>query len=320
MNAVLIMCHKNMPQIIRLVKKCSSDNSIVIVHIDNNLQITEDERTELKNSGAYIAEKAIHGILDDRSLVDIVFSMLSTAHKVEKESNIHFEYYLLLSGQDYLLKPIEYINLELKNNYPKPYIDCTPYSNKNWIYHKFCQNNMTRKYHRWISKQKSILRKTLRASALLLQKICEKTGHSHYSVLSKKYHISIYGGSAWWILPDVAIDYIETEYYSNSKYVNYLLGTITPEETFFQTIAMRSPISEFIEINPIEAVEQNCKTYAYFSDIDKPFKGHPYIFTKADYKKLTSLDCWFARKFDSNVDNEIFDMLDNLATSMKYNV
>ena len=112
-------------------------------------------------------------------------------------------------------------------------------------------------------------------------------------------------------MPDIVINYIIQEYNGNKEYIHFMLDeSQTPEETFFQILTMRSPVSNLVEVNPIEMVAQNCKTWAYFSDDGKPFKGHPYIFTTQEFDKLCASECWFARKFDETVDNEIFDLID----------
>lgn len=121
--------------------------------------------------------------------------------------------------------------------------------------------------------------------------------------------MALYGGSAWWILPDVAIKYIYKEYKDNSDVVKMLLETYTPEETFFQIMTMRSPVKNQVEINPKDMVAQNCKTWAYFSDEGKPFKGHPYVFTIDEFDKLKKSGYWFARKFDSEQDMEIINKI-----------
>ena len=43
MNAVMIMGHKNPNQIRRLVEKCVSPDTIVVVHLDCDMDISEDE-------------------------------------------------------------------------------------------------------------------------------------------------------------------------------------------------------------------------------------------------------------------------------------
>ena len=128
-----------------------------------------------------------------------------------------------------------------------------------------------------------------------------------------KLGVEIYGGSAWWILPDEIMEYAYSEYEKNDKYIRVLSKTKTPEETFFQIMAMRSPLAYAVEVNPEDMVLQNCKTYAYFFGDNKPFKFHPYEFTMDDIELLKekSKTCYFARKFDTSVDEDIFDYVDN---------
>ena len=77
------------------------------------------------------------------------------------------------------------------------------------------------------------------------------------------------------------------------------------------SIARKSrPFNDLVEINPTYQKEQNCKTYAYFTDIDKPFCGHPYILTIKEYDKLKFSDCFFARKFDIKKDKEVIRLIE----------
>ena len=127
----------------------------------------------------------------------------------------------------------------------------------------------------------------------------------------KKTGIQLFGGSAWWILPDKVIEYILCEYDNNGEYIQRLLATYTPEETFFQILTMRTDYSNLVKLNNPSSVEQSCKTFAYFSDIGKPFCGHPYILTTENAKLLSNLDdYWIARKFDMESDEAIFDYID----------
>lgn len=266
----------------------------------------------IQDDGVHLTKNRIHGVLDKRSLVDIVFIIVEEAKKVEATEKIHFDYYLLLSGQDYPIKNIEYIENELNHCYPKPFIDCTPYDRNNWIYHKFAFYKKTSSFHNWITNnlKKGLLRKAMRAIAIVWGKIIPIFDDDSYQKLLRL-NVSLYGGSEWWILPDMIIEYISREYNSNNEIVDILLNeSITPDETFFQTMPMRSTVAEMIDCNPIDMREQNCKTYAYFTDEGKEFMGHPYILTKSEYKKLAESDCWFARKFDETVDSSIMDIID----------
>lgn len=318
MNACLIMGHKNPLQIIRLARQLiKNKKNDVFIHLDSSMSKKDIQQVNkfcAENGEVHLCSKRIHGVLDRRSLVDIVFIMISEAKEVEKCKNKHYEYYLLLSGQDYLVKNINYINDELTKNYPKPYIDCTPYDRDNWIYHKFVYCKMSILYNDWITRHfsKGLIRSALRASAIIFTKILSIIRKDSYSKLNQE-NILIYGGSAWWILPDIIIEYITDKYNNKDKVSELILNeSSTPEETYFQSMSMMSPFSNMIEVNPKDMVLQNCKTWAYFFDEEKPFKGHPYIFTVKEYDKLKECDFWFARKFDMTIDEEILDKLDSI--------
>ena len=311
-NLFMIICHKNLDQVLRLAKKLITQNSDVIVHIDSTVSDTEynsfiAQQKSIEN--LYVADKRIKGRLDDRSLVDIVFIMINCV----KSKGLKYKYYALLSGQDYVIKPVGKINKELFDNYPLPFIDCTPYDRNNWVYYKFSQTPGLIRLNKFVSdnfSRKNPIRKFLKLFIIISKKTISLLKLSIYDK-SRKYNIRLYGGSAWWILPDVAVDYIYSEYLKSNTASNICLISYTPEETFFQTMAMMSPVKDLVKVNPIEQVGQNCKTWAYFSDDDKPFKGHPYVFTKKEFEKIKDSDCWFARKFDIKTDSEIFNLIDN---------
>lgn len=218
---------------------------------------------------------------------------------------------MLLSGQDYPIKRVDWIESELKKEYPHPYIDCTPYNKNNWIYHKFQTSKFVLQLSRYIQTlKKGIVRDLFRIIRKIYLEIIEKCGLTTYNWFCRK-RIDVYGGSAWWILPDLVINYIYGNYQSKTPVVSKILDeTYTPEESFFQIMTMQSPISNLVNVNPIDQVSQSCKTFAYFSDIGKPFKGHPYTITSDMVDRLVKSDFWIARKFDMNEDERVFDLLD----------
>lgn len=323
MNACLIMGHKNPLQIVRLAKKLMNNKNDVFIHLDSNMSEIDSEYVKafsIENDCVYFCNNRIHGVLDKRSLVDIVFLMINAAKLVEKEAGKSYKYYLLFSGQDYPIKNIGFINEQLDYTYPQPYIDCTPYDKNNWIYHKFKFSKSSLSYHNWISDhfaKGGLLRKGFRLVAVIYERALSILGKDTYHVLNKM-GVSLYGGSAWWILPDIIINYILEKYITKDIISEMILNeSVTPEETFFQTMAKRSPLSDLIETNPIDMVLQNCKTWAYFFDDDKPFVGHPYIFTINEIDRLQHSKFWFARKFDMTIDSNVMDKLDLIIEDSK---
>ncbi len=237
------------------------------------------------------------------------------AKEYEKANDIHFSYFCLMSGQDYLLKDISSIYEELLKSYPKPYIDCTPCSKGNWVYngsmHTLWWNETGRQINQLLPKR-SIFRKLIK-SPLLVADFIMRNWRNPRTELSKN-QIDLYGGSAWWILPDIMVNYVLTvaENFTPKNKFYPLIGVSVPEENYYQTLLMNSEFRSQIEVNPPEMVAQNCKTYANFSPDGKPFTGHPYILTMDDTTRLKELakNRFFARKFDETVDSNIFDWID----------
>ena len=307
----MIMCHKNLNQVAGLAEKMITPDSDVVIHIDVSVPDIEVAALIQKTKdipGLYLTDKRIKGVLDERSLVDIVFIMLEYI----KEKGLKYQYYALLSGQDYPIKPIETINREMIARYPEPLIDCSPYERSNWIYDKFNQTPRLLRFNFYLSthfSRKNPIRKILRGFGIIMKELCALFRITVYDRLSR-IGVLPYGGSAWWILPDVALDWIYDEYKKGTELTSLLLSARTPEEIFFPTMIMQSPVSDTVTVHPGDDGKQNCKTFAYFTDVGKPFKGHPYIISVNEFEKLRTSDCWFARKFDINEDPEILRMID----------
>ncbi len=312
--AALVLAHKNVSQVERLVKALVfAENVDVFIHFDKKFDISEEKIKKIisvAENRVFVLEDSerVSTFLDDWSLVEATLRLADRAFSMGK-----YKYYMLLSGQDYILKNMQDIVRELEEGYPRIYIDCTPYDRNNWVYYKFCNWGWYGKINTKINNTfpKGHFRKILKVPLYLARKVARKRNIPYKKLTNEKIHL--YGGSAWWIMPDKMIEHILKELKSDREYINILKKTYTPEEQFFQVMCMNSPYSENVCVNPVDMISQNSKTYAYFFDKDKPFKGHPYIFTMEDCEKLRELaeDKFFARKFDMDCDSEVFDWIDD---------
>lgn len=307
MIAAMIMCHKNLEQVQRLVRALNHPEVDIFLHVDQ--KCTEDYQiSKPESSDLYFVENRISGYLDDRSLIDITLSMITLAKNVEEKTHKHYEYFMLLSGQDYPIRDMSFIVKSLKDIYPTPFIDCNGGDKSNPVIRsKFGKRKSILKLRFFVKhKLKRFPSFFIRSGTWLMSKLLFALHLSDYYYF-KSHNIDLYCGSAWWILPDAIIDFILSE--MEQPYVGRLLTTDTPEETFFQILARRSPLKELVRVKD-QKEKQASKTWAYFHDVDKPMAKHPYTFTKNEYQKLIESGYWFARKFDTHVDSEILDMLD----------
>ena len=314
-TAYLINCHKNMKHVSRLVHRLHSEDSHIFIHVDK--KVSEDDFNSLFSYTSdlkycYISKTRIDGKLDDRSLVDIVMVLISDANKIAEQNLIHYSYFANLSGQDYPIKPLKYIEGRLENNYPDLYMLCRDSSAAAFVSHKFNRNKALIRYRNWALKCKiGLLRKSLQAVGVFLRSILKLFGQTAAQRIIKN-GWQYYQGAAWWVLPDLVIDVIEKEYYDPSKFATIMIDeSTTPEETYFQSMIMHIFFSNAKKENYQEMRIQNLKTYADFGDFsDRPIVFHPYIITMEDYDKLLNSECWFARKFDDTVDPYIIDKID----------
>ena len=313
-HAVLIMAHKNKEQLKRLLRSLECDEFDFFVHCDKHWKLTKEELQEIKTSAknVYIINKRIHGELDKWSLPQISLNLMDSALEKEKCTGNAYQYFLLLSGQDYPIKSKKYIIDFLQTQYPKPLIDGEAYQPRNWVSKKF-------ELVRWMNKidethknmKPSFWRKCKVAFYMLAEKWEKTFMGSPYERL-EKYRFTLYCGSAWWILPHGVMEFIVEQRKKNKGLIKELKRTRTPEETFFQIMTMNSPYAQYViaggEIYGDEI--QKCMTYANFITPTKGFRGHPHDITVEDFDRIIEKKALFARKFNEDTDKQVLDMID----------
>ncbi|MBO4962144.1 MAG: hypothetical protein J6C97_00045 [Clostridia bacterium] len=305
--AIFLLAHKNLEQVLRLINKFNNPEIDVYVHCDKRWKEGYNALLSFQNDRIFVCPTRHEADLDSWDLVKPPLELYKFCNK-------NYKYYALISGQDYPLVSVDTLLNNLKSFYPKPIIDCVHYDDAEWMYYKFNRYNVFKHWSNKINKKfkkDNFFRKMLKAPFLLVDKIyCRiKTPKKDLNKLG----MELYGGSAWWILPNDVLNYIYKEYESNAKYIKIYSKTHTPEEHFYQTMTMRyiSLHQKELSYTPNDII--SLKTFPYFNKEGFAFNGHPHIFTinEFDYLKELSQNYYFARKFDINVDAKILDFLDN---------
>ena len=316
LHAALIIAHKNKEQLIRLIKKISCPQIHVFVHLDKMWKLSKEDVSEIKEcaENVFICKKRIHGKLDRWSLPQISLNLIDEALRAEKRSNVEYSYFILLSGQDYPIKSNGYILDFLKKQYPKPLVDYDPAVEGNWVWGKFQLTKWSNKIDVIQSKFKKGLIRSIAVGFCVIAYKLEKMFFGVPWDKLKKTDIKIYGGSAWWILPHGAIEYVDWFRKNNKKVFRQLKRAWTPEENFFNTIAMNSSFKKYVVDNdPIFNVGRGnfkAMTYCNFITPSKPFRGHPHIITDEDFDRVMAKKALFARKFDMNICSSVLDRID----------
>lgn len=266
--AYLILVHKNPKQIKRLVNLLNGD---IYIHIDKKC----DKRNfYIDNQKVKYITERINIHWGGFSMVQATLKLISTAKK-----HYNYDYYVLLSGDDYPIKNLNRFELYL-NKYKK-------YNFMEYDEFQLKWKHLKERYEKYrISESNNIVIK-------VLQKIL------NIFINNRKMFANMqpYKGSQWWGLNSEAIDYILTYIKNNKNIIRYFKHTYIPDEMFFQIILLNSYLKNRVINNNLR--------YILFKD------SHPEILTIKNLNDLNNAENkFFARKFDIEVDQEVLDLLD----------
>ncbi|MGH3109994.1 MAG: beta-1,6-N-acetylglucosaminyltransferase [Gaiellaceae bacterium] len=189
-----------------------------------------------------------------------------------RESGWDPDYAILLSGQDYPIKPNAYIRDFLHRGDGRSFFLQFPLPTDNWTHgglDRFRRWHWRyRRAHVWLP-----LRRTL------------------------PFGLKPWGGSAYWIMSRTALRTVASFVESNPSYVQFFRHVDIPDELFFQTILLNSPEAE------------RCVDFRlHYTEWSR--SPAPAILTSEDYPHLVESSCLFARKFDPGVDEELLALID----------
>ena len=191
-------------------------------------------------------------------------------------SNIDYDYFVNLSGQCYPLKPIAQIKEYLGSSGVAHMEHFSLPSSDHWG----PRGGLDRVNYRWFK---------FRGRYIRVPRLTKRL----------PYNMHPYGGSPLFCLPRRHIDYVLDFVSRNPKIVGFYKRSHIPNEMFFQTIIMNSPLKNEV-VNKDE----------WYIDWSRAREGHPPILTKADLPLLLASEKLFARKFDVTVDSEVLDLID----------
>lgn len=299
--AVLMLVHKNIEQVERLITRLKHDDIDIFIHVDKKCEFSPSDISDPK---VIFTKNRFDVGLFEFSMVDAEMELIRTARQYRQ-----YDYYVLLSGQCYPLMHINKIFDFLSEQYPTPFIEILPTDGKKFeriFKHVYTLKRFKLASYAFLRQHFShraflILRYIpggLAATISWLKELFVKSPR----VRLKKMKQFPYFGPQWWILPDVIIDEIYP-LFENKKFCNIISDCFSCDETFFQTAIMMNPQRAKLILGENKEY-RNKKNFTIFDG------GHPIILTEQNYEQLISSNMLFARKFDINVDSKILDKLD----------
>jgi Core-2/I-Branching enzyme len=273
----LILAHKNPSQLHRLISRLNGEGVSFFVHINRR------EPEMYHYSVATLAEFRNVQFVKPQNIwwgtFSIVNAILVGMQQIV-QSGVAYDRLVFLSGQDYPIKSNSDIQKFFTRVADKNYMEYFSISSQNiWT-------NCEGKYNAKRRTQDFYLRYHGRMIALPLKR-------------KLPYSMATYGGSFWLNLTRECVEYIVGFVENDRKYVGFMKYTFLPDEIFFQTLLLNSPLRPTIVNDDLRYI-----------DWEKANPTPPATLMVEDFENLRQSSALYARKFDLDRDAEIFDLID----------
>lgn len=278
--ANIIMAHKNPAQLERLIRAMEHESFYFFIHLDKKIAIEPFLYLEQLDRVTFIEDRKICK-WGGYSFVKAIFASLTEV----LGTGTSFDFYNLMSAQDYPIKPIDQIANFYNENIGKSFISYDPDEKKDWWSHAVVRYEQ---YHFTDFEFKG---------KYFLQKIFN-------AILPKRRFplpIKLYGSSdsSWWSISNECAKYLLNYMNINKNLADFMKYTWTADEFLMASILMNSP-------HKAQIINNNLRYITWVNS-----SPNPLILTSTDLPELLNSDKLFARKFDTEIDSKILEELDN---------
>ncbi len=301
--AFILLCHKNSDQINKLLKQLKKFDCEIFLHCDTKNK--DIRKNIMKSNNVHIlSEQDSYDIKwGGTEMIFATLSLLKNVKKYSENNNIKFDYIWLLSGQDYIIQKPQFIIKKLQSNPQVNYLNITPSNTKKYYeYLKRCEIKYSNPG--WITKNTFIIK------AIKYLYLVVTGGRFHtFKIFKRKktFDGEFYFGSQWWTITDDCANYILKFCEEHEEYIEFFENTIVPDECFFQTIIMNSCFKDSVKNN---------LTFVNWGNNNRS----PDLITSSKLPEIIKKnnEYFFARKFDTSVESNILDNVDELLEKNTY--
>jgi Core-2/I-Branching enzyme len=292
-TAYLILAHHQPAQLTKLIGTIDCDWAYVFIHIDAKSDILPFKELISEDKNIVFLRENQRSKVNWGGFSQLVATL--NLLRAALSSGIKFDRYCLLSGADFPIKDLRYIQTEFSSQKEFIRIDrelgtsSSPKQSKN--VKRFYFRDYPEFGGNWLS---GIVPRNLNRK------------------------IKLYHGSQWWALTDEFIKYTFSFLRDNPDYINFYKYTNSSDEILFHSIIKHSPFSEnithdfermaclsdFMSMN-----EHGC----HFMIWGKGARS-PKVLATSDINLLINSKALFARKFDKKISEELISILEQKGT------
>lgn len=270
--AYVILAHQLPDQLVRLVRRLDAPGALFLIHVNRRSDdaVLESVRAGLADlpNVAYLRRHALHwaGFGHVRATLE----GLDELHRRGEP----YDYAALLTGQDYPIKPVAAIERTLAGG-----------GGRSFMVHDRMPGGLAdgmRRIEHWH-----------------WRRIGRPRGWHLRVPMRRRFPLGLvpYSGSSYWWLTREAVEHVRAFVAEHPGYVRFFRHVDVPDECFFHTILLNSPLRDRIVCDELRLVDWTRPTM-------------PAIFGVDDLELLRSSPALMARKFDARVDARILDLID----------
>lgn len=241
--AYLLLAHDNPSHLLRLTQALRSPDNHCFVHVD--------AKTPLEPFAMVLAQPDVTAVQDrvrvrwgGFSLLRATLDLLTLAYHDDRE----FDYYVLLSGSDYPIRSNDYIKDFFASGDVEAYIDAFEMPSEEFgkplwrlTRYQFEVDHASYNVGHRVLKQ---VNKALRRFGP------ERDFGKHFDGRKP------YGGSTWWSLSATAAGVVLETAEESAGFLKFYEHTSVPDEMFYQTVLMNSPLRDSVVLTGTYCVWQ----------------------------------------------------------------
>jgi hypothetical protein len=281
--AILILAHKNVWQLQKLVERLA-DSFDIFIHADRKW----DFDTTIFNAYGNVYFVKRHEVHWGSHLqIDATVELFTAAWKKQ------YDYYMLISGQDLPIKSNRAIMNFVVQNQAINFVNYESLPKKDWADQNGGFDRLD--YYHGIHFEAKNLGMLKRKIYTALRKF-----HRLAGIRRKLYPVKYYGGWNWVNINKDAMNEIFRFLSVNPLFLKSFKYTVSGDEIWVQTILANSITS--IESDSLRYTEWEEKT------------AHPNVLKMADLDRLMQAKDLFARKFDESIDKAVIEKIYELTS------
>lgn len=286
-HAILILAHKDFDQVRHLIEYFVRD-CYVYVHIDKKAAITPEELHSIESMPQV---RAVYRKFDVHwggfSILQAELWLVEHSYQ-----DSYADYYHLISGQDYPIKPIEAFLHFFEENMGMDYIEYKAYKTNNWEQDSFFDR------FRYFFRYDDVEGRSPTGRYYIdeLIRLQVSRGQTREPIHTFD---TIYKGSQWMSITNISVHCILEYSSSCPSFLNRLKYTFAPEESYFHTV--------LLNMTGGKNVYNNCLRYIRWRGENG---NNPSNLGIEHFKELQLSDAIFARKMEFPYCNELIKKID----------